>query len=151
MEKERTCCVTGHREIPSQWADEIGANLRREVLRAVGDGYRNFISGFAKGADLMFADIVAQLKGILPITLEAALPYPQRLRSPDRQVQRLLRCCDAVQVCSDHYFGGCFMRRNRHMVDRCRRVIAVYDGRESGGTAATLRYAKDCEVRIVWR
>ena len=33
------------------------------------------------------------------------------------------------------------MRRNRYMVDRAARIIAVYDGVPKGGTAQTLAYA----------
>ena len=36
------------------------------------------------------------------------------------------------------------------MVDQSQRILAVYDGRTTGGTAATLRYAAGKEVRIVW-
>lgn len=36
------------------------------------------------------------------------------------------------------------------MVDQSQRILAVYDGRATGGTAATLRYAEGKEVRIVW-
>ena len=32
-------------------------------------------------------------------------------------------------------------RRNRYMVDRACRIIAVYDGEPRGGTAQTLAYA----------
>lgn len=34
------------------------------------------------------------------------------------------------------------MIRNHYMVDHSQRVIAVYDGRSGGGTAATIRYAR---------
>lgn len=37
--------------------------------------------------------------------------------------------------------GGCMARRNRYMVDRACRIIAVYDGEPRGGTAQTLAYA----------
>ena len=36
------------------------------------------------------------------------------------------------------------MRRNRYMVDRSARIIAVYDGVPKGGTAQTLAYALRC-------
>ena len=36
--------------------------LRREVASAIEDGYTRFISGFAEGADLMFAVVVAEAK-----------------------------------------------------------------------------------------
>ena len=40
------------------------------------------------------------------------------------------------------------MVRNRYMVDCPTMVIAVHDGRKSGGTAATIRYANQAK-RIV--
>ena len=150
MDKEKTCCVTGHRDIPAERADRIRELLCQEILTAIEDGYTHFISGFAAGADLLFAEIVVELKEIYPITLEAAIPYPGRMKTPDETFQRLIRCCDTVKIHSDTYSKGCYMRRNRYMVDQSQRVIAVYDGRSTGGTAATVRYAKGKEVRVVW-
>ena len=151
MDKEKTCCVTGHRDIPAGQMDRILKLRRHEILAAIEDGYTHFISGFAAGVDLLFADIVAELKELCPITLEAAIPYPGRMKTPDETFQRLIRCCDTVKIHSDSYFKGCYMRRNRYMVDQSQRVIAVYDGRATGGTAATVRYAKGKDVRVVWR
>lgn len=150
MDKVKACCVTGHRDIPEQKKVTIAQLLRQEILKAIADGYTHFISGFATGADLLFADIVVQLKAVYPITLEAAIPYPGRVKTPDKTFQRLIRCCDTVKIHSDCYFKGCYARRNRYMVDQSQRILAVYDGRATGGTAATLRYAAGKEVRIVW-
>lgn len=151
MGTEKICCVTGHRDIPEEKMDRIQKLLRQEILAAIEDGYTHFISGFATGADLLFADIIAELKEIYPITLEAAISYPGRMKTPDETFQRLIRCCDTVKIHSDSYFKGCYMRRNRYLVDQSQRVIAVYDGRPTGGTAATVRYAKGKDVRVVWR
>ena len=151
MGTEKICCVTGHRDIPEEKMDRIQKLLRQEILAAIEDGYTHFISGFAAGADLLFADIVAELKEIYPITLEAAIPYPGRMKTPDKTFRRLIRCCDIVKIHSDSYSKDCYMRRNRYMVDQSQRVIAVYDGRPTGGTAATVRYAKGKDVRVVWR
>ena len=151
MGTEKICCVTGHRDIPEEKMDRIQKLLRQEILAAIEDGYTHFISGFATGADLLFADIIAELKEIYPITLEAAIPYPGRMKTPDETFQRLIRCCDTVKIHSDSYFKGCYMCRNRYLVDQSQRVIAVYDGRPTGGTAATVRYAKGKDVRVVWR
>ncbi len=151
MEKIKTCCVTGHRDIPAEWADIIQKYLRMEIIAAVEDGYTHFISGFAAGADLLFAEIVAELKAFFPITMEAAIPYPGRMKTPDKTFQRLIRCCDVVKFHSTSYSKDCYMRRNRYMVDQSQRIIAVYDGRSTGGTAASVRYAKGKDVRVVWR
>ena len=72
----KVCCVTGHRDIPTDRAVYVEQALRREVLAAIEDGYTRFISGFAEGTDLMFAAIVAEQKEYIPnLYLEAALPY----------------------------------------------------------------------------
>ena len=141
MTREQTCCVTGHRDIPTEKRDLIKALLRREVLKAISEGYTHFISGFAAGVDLIFAEIVAELKREYSITLEAAIPYPGRMKTPDKTFQSLIKNCDVIRVHADHYHKGCYMNRNRYMVDNSTMVIAVSDGREYGGTVATMRYA----------
>ena len=151
MIREKTCCVTGHRDIPKERTDVIREYLYYEVISAIEDGYTHFISGFAAGADLLFAEIVVELKEVCPIMLEAAIPHPRRMKTPDKAFQRLLRCCDVVKIHSDSYSKDCYMRRNRYMVNQSQRVIAVYDGRSTGGTAATVRYAKGKDVRVVWQ
>ena len=148
MDKEHTCCVTGHRDIPSNKVGEIQTKLRQEVLNAIVAGYTHFISGFAAGADLLFAEIVAELKGEYPITFEAAIPYPGRLNTPDTTFHRLIKECDMVKVHSVLYSKNCYMVRNRYMIDSSTLVIAVHDGRKTGGTAKTIRYARECECVV---
>jgi len=116
-------------------------NLRQELEQAIHRGYTHFISGFASGVDLIFAEAVVDLKSSYPITLEAAIPYPGRLNTPDTTFHRLIEECDTVKVHTAQYSKGCYMVRNRDMVDSSSLVIALYDGRETGGTAATVRYA----------
>lgn len=141
MDKAHTCCVTGHRDIPADKIQYVQMQLRQELLQAIQNGYTHFISGFAAGVDLIFAGIVADLKREYPITLEAAIPYQGRMKSPDKIFQCLLKECDIVKVHTEQYSKSCYMVRNRYMVDCSALVIAVHDVRKSGGTAATIRYA----------
>ena len=95
---EKTCCVTGHRDIPEDRIAYVEQELRREVLAVIQDGYTRFISGFAEGADLMFAAIVAEQKEHNPdLFLEAAIPYAGRLKTKNKQFHA---------VCSLHRTGG---------------------------------------------
>ena len=88
---EKTCCVTGHRDIPEDRIAYVEQELRREVLAAIQDGYTRFISGFAEGADLMFAAIVVEQKKHNPdLFLEAAIPYAGRLKTKNKQFHELL-------------------------------------------------------------
>lgn len=152
MNKAHTCCVTGHRDIPADKTQYVQMQLRQELLQAIQSGYTHFISGFAAGVDLIFAGIVADLKREYPITLEAAIPYPGRMNTPDEVFQCLLKECDIVKVHTDRYSKSCYMVRNRYMIDCSALVIAVHDGRKSGGTAATIKYAHKMErdVREIW-
>ena len=145
MDKKHTCCVTGHRNIPADKIQYVQIQLRQELLQAIQSGYTHFISGFAAGVDLIFAGIVADLKREYPITLEAAIPYPGRMNTPDEVFQCLLKECDIVKVHTDRYSKSCYMVRNRYMIDCSALVIAVHDGRKSGGTAATIKYARQME------
>ena len=86
MEAEtKTCCVTGHRDIPAEKMDFVKEALQREVAAAIEDGYTRFISGFAEGADLMFAAIVAE-----------AHVCSNRCRSEKREWQLVFRSSDPL-------------------------------------------------------
>lgn len=140
---EKTCCVTGHREILADKLAYVEAELRKAVIAAADDGYTRFINGGAAGADLIFATIVMELREQgYPLALEAALPYSGRKKSKDQGFQKMLAACDEVKVFGEQYSHGCYFVRNRYMVDESSRVIAVYDGRVSGGTVYTMQYAR---------
>ena len=97
----------------------------------------------AEGTDLYFAAIVAELKKENPsVTLEAAIPYKKRLEAKDSSFQRLIKLCDSIHITADTYAKSVYINRNMYMVGKSERVIAVSDGRESGGTAFTIRYAR---------
>lgn len=151
MDKEYTCCITGHRDIPVGRTPYIQEELHKELMMAIQRGYTHFISGFASGVDLIFAEIVTTLKKKYPITLEAAIPYPGRMNTPDKSFQRLIKECDMVKIHTEHYSKGCYTVRNHYMIDNSTLVIAVYDGRKTGGTAGTIRYAyqEGCNVREI--
>ena len=142
--QQKTCCVTGHRDIPEVYVEEVKAALRREILQAVQDGYTRFLTGFAEGVDLWFAGIVAELRKEDPaLCLEAAIPYRKRLESLEKngETNALLAACTDIAIISEEYRPNVYMKRNRFMVEQSCRVIAVYDGREKGGTVTTMRFA----------
>ena len=97
MQIEKTCCVTGHRGLAPYRLRQAEDALRTELVRAIGDGFTHFISGFAEGADLLFAQLVVEYRHQYPLTLEAAIPYPARLQNRDPRFQALLAQCDTVQ------------------------------------------------------
>lgn len=142
--QRKTACFTGHRDVPEDRVSYVKNELRREIGEAVADGYEHFISGFAEGVDLLAAEIVLELQKDWPsMTLEAAIPYRGRLEKlkGSAVTAALLHGCSDVNVYCEDYTTECHTLRNRSMVDKSGRVIAIYDGREKGGTAQTIRYA----------
>ncbi|MBR4098986.1 MAG: DUF1273 family protein [Clostridium sp.] len=154
MDREHTCCFTGHRPDKLPWgADEkredclaLKARLVAALERAYTAGCRHFICGMARGADLYFAEAVLDLRAQHDdVTLEAARPCETQADSwPQTEKARyytLLDQCNLETLVQHHYDRGCMARRNRYMVDHAARLIAVYDGIPKGGTAQTLAYA----------
>lgn len=146
---EKACCVTGHRDIPADKAEYVKARLKEEIEQAIADGFTTFITGMAEGVDLLFAELVIEQKAQHPeLFLEAAIPYRNRLQSTDPIFRKCFEGCDGVHVQQEEYSGDCYMNRNRRMVALSSRVIAVYDGREKGGTLFTMRYAHTMEREV---
>jgi len=144
----KACCVTGHRVIPVEQLERVEFELRGLIRQAIDVGYDTFISGFAEGADLLFARLVLEFQAEFSVRLEAAIPYAGRLKCPNSEFQALLAKCSAVHIVSGEYSPGCFFARNRFMADRADTVIAVYDGRKRGGTYQTICYAKEAGKQI---
>ena len=139
----KTCCVTGHRNIPQKEIHKIKAELRREVRKAVTDGFTRFLTGFADGVDQYFAEIVLELKKTTPaLELVAVIPYQKRLNNLMEKATtfKILDACADIVVIQKEYHPNVYSHRNRYMVEHSDRVIAVYDGREKGGTAGTIRF-----------
>ena len=156
------CCVTGHRSGGFPFSREEYAlkylvyteQIRKHLLSLICEGYCSFYTGMAEGADLDFAEIVLDLRDReeYDITLTAALPYPVRpvIRETDyhRKRDEILSDCDRVDVVSSQYHKGCMQKRNQYMVDRADLVLAIWNGKQTGGTWNTIRYARSRRKEI---
>ena len=161
MERERTCCFTGHRAEKLPWRDNDRAAGCLALKAAIADvlsslyagGFRHFICGMATGADMYFGEAVCALREEHPdVTLEAAVPFQgqEKRWSACWQTRyfRLAESCDAVTVLHTAYTPTCMMDRNRYMVDASRVLVAVYSG-EPGGTRSTMLYAMRQGLEII--
>ena len=154
MDRSTACCFTGHRPDKLPWGSNeedprcqrLKKQLEQALERAYGAGCRHFMSGMARGCDLYFAEAVLALRDRHPdVTLEGVRPCESQADSWPEEEQRrygdILDRCNYETLVQHHYDRYCMMRRNRYMVDRSARIIAVYNGQPKGGTAQTLAYA----------
>ena len=80
--KKKTCCVTGHRDLPQNQINYVKAALLREIEKSVADGFTCFMSGVAEGVDQYFVEIVMEKQKDNPeLELIAVLPYQKRLEN----------------------------------------------------------------------
>ena len=151
-------CFSGHRpeKLPS------GASLRMlqsllysEIRTAILDGADTFYTGTARGVDLWAAEIVLHFRKEYPaLKLICVLPYAQQgahLSGEARyRFMTVLNAANEIVSICEHYQKDCFSRRNRYMVSRCKRLIALVADMHSG-TGQTIRLAEKAglELRVL--
>lgn len=151
--KGKSCCFSGHRELPS------GAELmllQRNTENAICDlyerGYTEFYAGGALGFDTFCELTVLKLRHRgYPIKLTVLVPFKaqsEKWSARDKKIYAdILSLADKVEYISEEYSKSCFFKRNRELVDRSSALI-YYMRKTPSGTAQTLNYAikKDLEL-----
>ncbi|MNS72409.1 hypothetical protein D3C72_1058200 [compost metagenome] len=160
----KTACFTGHRPQHLAGYDEehpmtvyIKQRLREEILAAIENGYTDFIFGGALGVDTWAGEIIADLRDHLycgKIRLILYSPFEgQESKWNDESKLRyfnlMSRCDDIVTVCEDGYAPWKLLKRDDAMVDNSSLLIAVWNGKENGGTYHTIQYAKKRNVETI--
>lgn len=161
INRENTCCFTGHRPSKLPWLDDE-MDIRCKTLRSkifdvaealYSSGIRRYICGMAMGCDMMFAQEVIRLRKFADgVSIEAAIPcQTQASRWPDENralYEELLAACDLRTLVSREYSSYCMQKRNKYMVDNSSVLLAVYDG-TPGGTKSTIDYAAKKGLEII--
>lgn len=161
--KEKTVCFSGHRpeklpdggNMTSPVMGVIKSLLYQEITAAIDDGYTCFITGLARGIDLIAGELVLDIKRTDPkIGLVAAVPYkaqPKNLKSYEKFAYGcIINEADKVVYVSEKYHKGCLQERNQFMVENSSRLIAAVANYRSG-TGQTIRLAENAgiEVRVI--
>lgn len=152
MTENRVCCFTGHRDF-----DRVATEQEKLIFRTITNnvirmGYTTFMSGGALGFDMAAAEYILWLKAQgLGLRLVMVLPCADQTSRwniyQKRRHDAICRAADEIVCLHDRYVDGCMHERNRYMVDNSSACIA-YCGRNSGGTAYTLQYAKKRERMV---
>ena len=154
LNKNTTCCFTGHRpEKLNITENEVKQLLRIAIRNAVNGGYTTFVSGMAMGFDIWAAEIVLEFKKTNPVlNLVCALPfstfYRGRRKSEQEKYHNILSHSSLTHISFPFYDPRSYQSRNMWMVDNSSLVIAAFTG-ESGGTRNTVDYAKQEGLEIV--
>lgn len=146
--KGKTCCFTGHRDLPAHKTERIAKRTEEEIRRLIVDeGICFFGVGGAIGYDTLVAEVLFQLREREFPDIKVILVYPfegfANGWTPEQKAvyNKLLpkydkTVCVSSRPCREAYFA-----RNRHLVDNSAYCIS-YCIRRYGGTAYTVQYAK---------
>ena len=150
--REKTCCFTGHRDLLVSDRERLYSSIYDAVLSLLSKGVTEFHSGGALGFDTAAALVVLDVKKLHPeVRLILDLPCASQSKAwktEDKQIyEYLLAVADETHILAPYYYKGCMQMRNRHMVDQSAYIIS-YCTKSTGGSAYTLRYAKEsgCEI-----
>lgn len=151
--KERTCCFTGHRNIPPLQSLQIAERLKTELIKLIDQGYLYFGAGGALGFDTIAAKTVLTLQQSCPqIKLILVLPCKTQTRGWEKEdiaiYEDIKNRCNKVVYTSEDYTRGCMLKRNCHLVDNSSACIC-YLTESKGGTAYTVEYARRSGIKIV--
>ena len=139
--------ITGHRPEDLEniaWITEslekLLIGLKPEIL----------YQGMAAGADLMSAE-VAHKVGIPFIAARPWSTHTPRIEDKKLYEWTMLNALKVVNVDEIDYYSGphLYHNRNEYMVDNADIVIAIWNGKATGGTAACVRYAKKKAKTII--
>lgn len=150
----KTCCFTGHRNIPTAYRETIQKKLYEEINKLADDGYDEFISGGARGFDLLAAmSVMAVKKKHSKIKLHLIIPCADQARkwndSDKALYEYILNHADSKETLHNSYITGCMHERNRKMVDSSQLCVA-YLTRDFGGTKSTVEYAIKKNIKVVY-
>jgi uncharacterized phage-like protein YoqJ len=152
--REQTVCFTGHRQIPLERDRAIRLAAENTVRDLIMQGYDTFLVGGALGFDTLAQLTVIRLRREFPfLRVVMAIPCREqdsRWSPQDRAVyQQLCRLADETILLREEYTDDCMLVRNRYMVEHSSRCVACWDGSNRGGTAYTVRYARQCGVPVI--
>ena len=159
ISRSTCCCFAGlEKRRLRRPVDDIKVDLENVILSSIREGYTTFITGLAFETDIWAGNIVLRLrKDRFPeLKLIAAVPFPEydechrciSNETNDWTIEKydiLHLCADGVWEASPFRNEEAYQIRNEWMVDRCSRIIAIFDGRYS----KLLRYAAELDKVFV--
>lgn len=148
----KICIFTGHRELPASTGSLYDA-LLRHITALYDGGCTDFVSGGARGFDLLAAEAVLALRPLYPdmrlVMILPCLGQERAYSAADKERYRaLLDQADMVRYTAHRYYRGCMLTRDRVMAEAAHHCICWLT-RSTGGTAYTVRQCVLRDVPII--
>ena len=145
----KSCCITGHRRtgLPQSRLYQVIETL---TDMAKSEGADHFYMGCSWGVDLAAGEVwglTTDWTAVKPCANHGEGVWTQA--TLDKR-DRIISQAQEIETLQATYHPGCLNDRNEWMVDQSEIVIAIFDGRQHGGTKHCLSYARRQGKRIIW-
>jgi len=141
-----TAFITGHRFIDYQI---IHQGINQLTNLALDRGITNFLTGMALGTDLLAAQIWIERQ----LSWEAIRPCGDQCNEwtwkQQERYYKLLNKATKQKTLYSHYSKGVMQARDQYLVDNSQLCLAVWDGKQSGGTFLTIKMARKAQLPII--
>ncbi|CAD5988750.1 hypothetical protein PCC9214_05455 (plasmid) [Planktothrix tepida] len=145
-----TAFITGHRTFDYPfYYPSLRQGINQLTNLAIERGITTFLTGMALGTDALAAMIWAERyltwKAILPCSDQSNLwTYKQQIL-----YRQLLTKATEVKVLYPQYEQGVMQGRDAWLVKNSDLCLAVWNGRETGGTYLTVQMAKKAKLPLI--
>ena len=152
--RQKTCCFTGHRDLPIQEIPTITERTEQYIRGLIGKGVQYFGVGGAIGYDTLAAQILFKLRKTEHPGIKVILVYPFEgyinhwTSEQQRVYSQLLLEYDKKVCMATSPSKGAYLQRNRHLVNNSSYCIS-YCTKSIGGTAYTVKYAHSKGLTIL--
>ncbi len=134
----KTVTFCGHSKLTDDEKQQIEPKLCAEIEKLIQNGAEEFLLGGYGNFDLLCAYIVRRFKTDYPhIKSVLVVPYI------NRSYNKTMYDCSEYPPLESTPPKFAISKRNMYMVDKSDLVLAVWNGRQSGGTWNTINYAKE--------
>ena len=147
--------VTGHMNLTTETAALVSEAIRAR-LREVG-GEVVGVSCIARGADSLFAEAVLEVGGSLEVVLPSRDYREAKVKADHRELfDALVAKADRVRVMDfDHAGRDAYVAANEAVLGSIDELVAVWDGRPSGGAGGTADVVEEARSRglpvtVIW-
>lgn len=150
INKEKTVAVSGHRYLQK----DFDKKRLEEIFIKLIDEYKvdTFLIGMAVGFDTECFKILENLRETRKIKLVACIPcLNQSAKFSDLQkmeYDRMINSADEKIILQKDYDKYCMLKRNDFLVENAN-ILVAYIRKDIGGTAYTVRKAKEKKLNII--
>lgn len=156
--------LTGHRPerlgLPENEADDAWEKIEEWIVKQLFKMYEvcylerenlDTYCGMASGSEFAFGKVAMLVKvyEIIPLRLHCVLPCKD-YNSSHALYDDMKKYADEWIELSDEFYKGCENARDQYMVDHCDVLLAIWDGKKSGGVWSTICKAQKAGKQIVY-